>query len=129
MAWADPQDVLSRWVGDNPPTDAYLVAGWIADAETLIRHEVPLVDERIADGTLPWERVRFVVVSAVLRVLRNPGGIRSRQEATGPFTTGVTYSGDDPGSLHLTDQERGMLGGGTRGRRAFTINTVPGAWQ
>jgi len=126
MSWADPQDVIDRWVGPGAPTDEELIQRWIDDAETVLKYEVPDVQERIDDGVLPVETVIFVVSRMVMRVLQNPRGVR--QEGVGPYN--VTYTGDRPGDLWLSDDERAMLEGlPRRSQRAFTIDTTPaGAW-
>ena len=69
------------------------------------------------------DRLRLVVVRMVTRALRNPENVRAT--ATGPFS--VTYAGDAPGGLHLTVEDRAMLGGldGSPRQRAFTIDTMP----
>jgi hypothetical protein len=56
-------------------------------ASKLVRQRVPAVDANIAAGRLDPEVVGLAVVNMVLRVMRNPRGLRS--ETTGPFS--VTY--------------------------------------
>jgi hypothetical protein len=126
MSWADPQDVIDRWVGPGAPTDEDMIQRWIDDAETVLRYEVPDIEARLDEGTLTMDTVVFVVCRMVIRVLRNPRGVR--QEGVGPFN--VTYTGDKPGDLWLTDDERAMLEGQPRRRQtAFTIDPTPaGAW-
>jgi hypothetical protein len=118
-------DVISRWVGSNPP-DLVAVGAFIEDASTLVRFEFPDIEARIDadldDGGVPSEQVRLVIVRVVLRALRNPDNVRSRSD--GPFST--TYAGDNPGDLWLTDDERAMLSGQRRtGGRAFTVDPTP----
>lgn len=123
--WATVDDVLSRWVGEDQPSDLGLVGWIIEDAETVIAAEFPGIAERIGGGDLPVERIRLVVARMVTRALRNPEGVRTRQEGTGPFTGSVTFGGDNPGDLWLTDDEMGLLRPSGRHRqRAFTINTI-----
>lgn len=120
--WATPADVIDRWVGPGAPTDEDLIQRWIDDAETVLRYEVPDIQERLDDGRLTTKAVVFVVVRMVTRALRNPRGVR--QEGVGPFN--VTYTGDRPGDLWLSDDERAMLEGTPRRQqRAFTIDPTP----
>lgn len=124
--WATAADVTWRWIGDDAPSDEDRIEAWICDAETLILAEFPDLQDRIDDESLPLDRVRLVVARMVTRAFRNPTGTRQRQETTGPFSGSVTYAGDSPGDLWLTDEERNLLGGlvGARRQRAFTINTI-----
>jgi len=69
--------------------------------------------------------IQDVVTAMVQRVFRNPEGVRQRQETTGPFTGSVTYGGDQPGSLWVSDAELGMISPAGTNRGAFTIDTIP----
>ena len=126
MAYAETTDILDRWTGAEVPSDSR-IAAFIADAEVVIRHEFPDLDDRIdseEDGTVSSETVRFVVTSMVLRHLYNPQGLRS-EGGIGPFG-GPTWAGNDLGKLSLTDSERSMLSGQTADvGGAFAIDTVP----
>lgn len=129
--WAVPQDVRGRWLGDVPLTasDEQLTT-LIADTEDTILREFPDLPDRIdADpstttNAIPLARVKKVVARIAIRHLRNPEGIRQTQEGAGPFQRGVTYGGDSPGSLYLTDEDRAELGGVLSGA-AFTIDQTP----
>jgi hypothetical protein len=122
-------DVLGAWIGDDAPTDTAKVDIWIGKAERLLRSKVPTLGARLDSGfeTEPdlFGNVVDVVTSMVQRVFRNPEGIRQRQEGTGPFTGSVTYGGDQPGELWITDAELALVSpaGSTRG--AFTVDTIP----
>ncbi len=50
----------------------------------MIRARIPTVDAMISDGRLDPELVALAATNMVLRVLRNPGGLRS--ETVGPFS-------------------------------------------
>jgi len=125
MTWATPKDVRDRWLGpgDLPATDGQITT-LIDDAEDTIRRAFPDIQQRIDDGDLPLERVVKVVCRMVIRHIRNPEGIRSTQQGAGPFQVSRTYGGDEPGALHLSDQDMAELAPGRRGR-AFSIDTTP----
>lgn len=132
MAWTTAADVIGSWIGDGAPTDAALVDSWIGRAERLVRRSVPDVQARLdaeADAvpasTELLETVKDVVVAAVTRVFRNPEGKRSAQMSTGPYSENVTYGGDQPGGLTLTDDELSLLRGIQGGQRAFSIDMTP----
>ncbi len=61
------------------------IAGWLLRAASrLVRAQFPTIDANIDAGTLDAEVVALGVANMVLRVLRNPGGLRSR--TVGPFS-------------------------------------------
>mgnify|MGYP003497560052 CR=1 FL=1 len=129
MAWTSAAEVIAAWIGDDAPTDSVKVDLWIGRAERMLRGRVPgleprMVADPVTEPDLP-ENVKDVVISMVQRVFRNPEGVRTRQETTGPFSGSVTLGGDQPGELWITDDElaRVSLAGTNRG--AFTIDTIP----
>ncbi len=133
MSWTQPADVQNAWIGDDVPEDQEQVQLWIDRAERKIRREIPGISERLAtaapghDEDLP-ETVRDVVADMVTEVYRNPERIRQTQTTTGPMSGTVTYGGDNPGALVLTDEQRAALLPARRARRgAFEIDTYPGA--
>lgn len=133
MAWTLASDVISDWVGGDAPTDAALVDKWVAKAERLIRSEVPGIQARIDGGLEPdlLDNARDVVGEVVARKFRNPEGLRTVQDSTGPFGSSRTYGGTEPGALYLTEDEVRKLSvsTSTAGQRAFTIDTFPqGGW-
>jgi hypothetical protein len=128
MPWTVAQDVLDAWIGDDAPTNTVSVNTWIGRAERLVRSTVPGLQARI-DGDLEpdlLEDVRDVVVSMVERKFRNPEGVRTRQETTGPFSGSVTLGGDQPGELWITDVElRRISPPSTVGPLALAVDTIP----
>ena len=126
--WTTADQVVAAWIGDDAPTDLVKIDTWIGKAERLLRSKVPDLTGRVYDGlaTEPdlLGNVIDVVVSMVQRVFRNPEGVRTRQETTGPFSGSVTLGGDQPGELWITDDElsRLVLAGG---RGAFSIDMIP----
>jgi len=126
--WTTADEVVAAWIGDDAPTDSAKIDLWIGRAERLLRSRVPGLSLRVdADPAEPdlFANVKDVVTSMVQRVFRNPEGVRTRQETTGPFSGSVTLGGDQPGELWVTDDEmaRLVLSGGRRG--AFTIDMIP----
>lgn len=124
MAWATFNDVTVRWVGSDVPTDTDLVEALIADAEQVILASYPAIQDRITAGTLPLARVTFVVTQMVSRVLRNPEGLSSWQQTSGPFMQGRSWANGSRNGLYLTDDEVAMLAPISRGK-AFEIDLAP----
>lgn len=99
----------------------------IAQASAILRNKFATIDARIASGDLDPELVLGVVVSMVVRALRNPDGKRQESIEDYAFTRdAVTASGE----LVLTDAEIALLSPQGTGRRtgAFAIRTTPPRW-
>lgn len=136
MSWTTPADVRGAWIGADAPTDDLLIQNWIDKAERLVRRLVSDVQERIdaeAEEVPPradlLDTAVDVTVAMVIRVFRNPEGIRQTNQTTttGPYsdTKSQTYGGDVPGGLSLTGDELAALEGVSGG--AFTIDLIPGS--
>lgn len=129
MAWTSSAEVVAAWIGGDAPTDSALVGVWVEKAERLLRAKVPTLAARVGADPLTEPdllgNVKDVVSAMVQRVFRNPEGIRTRQESTGPFGGSVTYGGDQPGSLWVTDAELSLISPSGSNRGAFTVDTIP----
>ena len=110
--WTFPEDIISDWIGEGKPVGEEVTIGrWIARAERLIRREFPAISARLESGEEPdlLGALRDVTSSMVIRVLRNPEGYRQTSRTDGSFTGSVTFAGDTPGGLGLTQDERDAL--------------------
>ena len=129
MAWTTAAEVVAAWIGDDAPTDNALIGVWVGRAERLLRAKVPGLQLRLdADPVTELDlldNVKDVVTSMVQRVFRNPEGVRTRQESTGPFSGSVTLGGDQPGELWVTDDELSRVSPAGSNRGAFTVDTIP----
>ena len=129
MAWTTANDVIAAWIGDDAPTDSVLVGRWVDKAERLLRSKIPDLQARVDAGSTVEPdllgNVQDVVTAMVQRVFRNPEGVRQRQEGTGPFSGSVTYGGDQPGALWVTDAEMALLAVAGLSTGAFTIDMIP----
>ncbi len=61
-----------------------LTSALLRAASKLVRARFPTIDQQIRDGAVDADVVALAVTNMVLRVLRNPGGLRS--ETVGPFS-------------------------------------------
>ena len=83
-----------------------LTAALLRAASKMIRARFPQVDAQIADSRIDPDLVALAAANMVLRVLRNPGGLRA--ETVGPFSR--TYdTGTAAGLLVLTAGEVSLL--------------------
>jgi hypothetical protein len=83
-----------------------LVQALLRRASAMIRQKYTDIDQRIRDGVLDGTIAAHAVVNMVLRVLRNPGGLRS--ETVGPFSRTFDV-GRAAGLLEITAAEADML--------------------
>lgn len=75
-------------------------------ASKLVRSRFPRIDQHIAAGRLDADVVALGITNMVLRVLRNPGGLRA--ETVGPFSR--TYDTTAAaGLIVVTDQDAGVF--------------------
>lgn len=132
MAWATASDVVDSWIGGDEPNDLAKVDKWIARAERLIRATFPDMQDRIDGGLEPdlLDNLNDVIVAMVTRVFRNPQGYRtmSGQQTAGPYSgnDSITFGGDSPGALALTDDEKSLLAGTSSSNGgAFSIDLMP----
>lgn len=120
--WTDLDDVRNDALGVDDGFSDQQVTRLIERAERLVVREFPTVEKRVTDGELSADTVADIVSAMVIRVLRNPDGIRTIQDSTGPFSGSTTFAGDNPGQLYLSDEDRRALNpGGASGRRAFSV--------
>ncbi|MFF2054117.1 Gp19/Gp15/Gp42 family protein [Leifsonia sp. NPDC058194] len=130
MSWTDPSDVTDAWIGEDAPADPIKTQTWIDKAEREVKYRVPDIQSRISAEAAEsparqdlQQTAIDVVVAMVTRVFRNPEGIRQANTTTGPITDSVTYGGNTPGGLGLTEDELAKLQARTQG--AFTISLIP----
>ena len=102
-------DIAARW---RPLTDAEGVAAlaFVGAATRLIRATLPTLQQRVDAGLVDPELVDDIIISMVLRVLKNPDGIRQESESIDDFTHSWTVdSAQSTGGLYLTLDERSLL--------------------
>ncbi len=106
--WARVNDVAARYEGVLDETRRDWVEVLIADAENVLRDELPGLPARLSDGRTSTETVIRVVAGMVLSVLRNPSGYT--QQTAGEFS--YSYAGNPNtagGVLRLSAQDRRAL--------------------
>lgn len=129
MAWTTASEVLAAWIGPGAPTSTALVDTWIAKAERLLRSTIPGLAGRIAATPVTEPdllgNTRDVVTEMVHEVFRNPEGVRQRQETAGSLTGSVTYGGDRPGVLRVTEEQVRRLAVAGAAKGAHTVDLIP----
>lgn len=98
-------DVRSQF-GPMSDVQTGLASTLLRAASKLVRSRYPYIDKQVSDGVLDGEIPVLAVVNMVLRVMRNPDGLRA--QTTGPFSK--TYdAGQAAGLLYIDDTETAML--------------------
>jgi hypothetical protein len=83
------------------------LAGWLLRAASnMIRSRKPTIDQQIAAGLVSQDMAALAATNMVLRVLRNPSGLRS--ETIGPFSRSYDTS-VAAGLLVFTDDDEQLL--------------------
>lgn len=83
------------------------LAGWLLRAASnMVRARQPSIDQQIAAGRVSQDLVALAVTNMVLRVMRNPSGLRS--ETVGPFSRAYDTS-VAAGLLVFTDDEAQLI--------------------
>jgi hypothetical protein len=107
--WAQVEDVEASWTRPFGPREVAHVQAALDRAEREVARYVD-VAARIADLRTTAADVKDAVVSMVVRMMRNPGGVRS--QSSGPFSQVIDASVAS-GRLEITRAERRALGMGT----------------
>lgn len=107
MSYATAEDVQDRYEQDLDDRLTALVNTRLGDAELLIRHRIPDLDDQILANTLDVEIVKLVESEMVLRLIRNPEGYS--QESDGNYSYAI-YQQVASGKLEILDDEWGLLG-------------------
>ena len=127
MAWTLASEVVAAWIGDDAPSNTALVDVWIGKAERRLKSKLPDLQARIDADTEPdlLSNIKDVVTEMVQEVFRNPEGVRTRQESTGPLAGSVTYGGDKPGSLYVSADQLERLAPVGTSSGAFMVDMIP----
>lgn len=133
MAFVLVSDVEARLGRSLNALESAQVEAWIEDLEALVLSRVPDLDERINNGSVSIGVVRSVFCTAIIRVLRNPEGLRQHTESIDDYSVTKTIdSSGSAGLLFLTDDEWSLLIPGTTGDafsiRPYAAPDLPWPW-
>lgn len=113
-------DVAAQYGSMTPAEES--LAGWLLRAASnMVRSRRPLIDQQIATGVVSGDLVALAVTNMVLRVLRNPSGLRS--ETVGPFSRSYDTS-VAAGLLVWTDDEEQLIAPVGTGVKAVAIGQM-----
>lgn len=97
-SWTTPAHIRARYEGLLSHDDTRLRT-WIGDAERILAGRVPDLAARIASGAVDVRDVQRIVAGAVIRYLRNPGGLTQRTTGEGSFNRSESYAQPSGGSV------------------------------
>lgn len=119
---ANPVNVADLEARFRPLTDAEtpVAQALLDDAWAILLTRRPALEQQITDEEVSEGLVRAVVAAMVLRVLRNPNGVRQWSVDDYSETRDNSVSG---GFLYVSDDELGLLNGGSTSG-AWTIRPV-----
>lgn len=108
MAYTLPrfEDVKKRYSRPLSESQREWVETKLGDAWERLKIQVPGVEKRIESDDLSADLVTSTLVEAVIRVLKNPGSIRSTGIDDGSVTIDTTVSS---GRLYFLDDELELL--------------------
>jgi hypothetical protein len=107
--------------GPLTPAQEGLTGSLLRAASKLVRSRFPRIDAQIAAGLLDPEVAALAVTNMVLRVLRNPGGLRA--ETIGPFSRSYD-TGDAAGLLTISKHEQAMFVPTRSGAGAYAVGSI-----
>lgn len=120
--WAEVGAVRDRALGVDEDFTDQQINTLVEDAEDAVLKAFPAIEDQITAGKVRKATVVRVVAGMVIRVLRNPDGIRTIQDSDGPHSGSTTFAGDNPGQINLSDDDkRDLTPAGSGGRRAFSV--------
>lgn len=108
VPYATLDDAKARYEGTIATEREPWVATLLAEAEAKLDAKLPDLRGRVDAGTIPADLVRWTVVDAVLRVVRNPRG--DRQELLGAYNVTRQMPSTTPARVEFTDGELAELG-------------------
>lgn len=105
-------------------TEVTVAEALLDDAWAILVSSLPDIDARMTSGATNVALVRSVVSSMVLRVLRNPDGVRTWSVDDYSQTRDASVAG---GSLYLSADELALLNGRASSARrgAFSVAPAP----
>lgn len=103
-AFATTDDVASRW-RTLTTAEEDVAETLLDDASAMLREAVTGIDALITAGDIDRATALRVVAFAVIRAMRNPGGVESRTHSIDDYTTTERYAADARGQLYLSSED------------------------
>jgi hypothetical protein len=112
-------DIEARWRSLSA-TETSVAEAMIDDMWARAQALIPTLSTNMDSGVVSSELARAVLAGAVIRVLRNPEGLRQQQIDDYSYTRDSALSS---GGLYLSDEEMKLLAGSTSRARSMVLGS------
>lgn len=117
--YATVDDVVAEYDGTIADDQIEYVERKLTSAELVVRAEAGDIGARIGSGATSFEAVKLVLCNMVIRLLRNPEGVRT--QTVGPFSVSLDQSASSA-DLVITRNDRKLLGLKPKSRGTVTLD-------
>ena len=117
--YATVDDVVAEYDGTIADDQIEYVERKLTSAELVVRSVAGDIGARIGSGQTTFDAVKLVLCNMVIRLLRNPEGVRT--QTVGPFSVSVDPSVSSS-QLLITREDRQLLGLRARARGTVTLD-------
>ena len=126
----EADDLAAEW-RPLTPAERSVVEALLAKAARMVDAAYPSLAGRVTSGAIAERFVGDILISMVLRVMRNPEGRRQHSQQIDDYSTSWTIdSALSTGALYLTDRELEMLAPRDTGIGVGTVRlAVPNVLQ
>lgn len=117
--YATVDDVAAEYDGTIADDQIEYIERKLTSAELVVKAVAGDIGARIGSGATSFEAVKLVLCNMVIRVLRNPEGVRT--QTVGPFSVSLDQAGSSA-QLVITREDRQLLGLRARSRGTVTLD-------
>ncbi len=117
--YATVDDVVAEYDGTIADDQIEYVERKLTSAELVVKAVAGDIGARIGAGQTSFEAVKLVLCNMVIRLLRNPEGVRT--QTVGPFSVSLDQSSSSA-QLVITREDRQLLGLKARARGTVTLD-------
>jgi hypothetical protein len=117
--YATVDDVVAEYDGTITDDQIEYIERKLTSAELVVKAVAGDIGARIGSGATSFEAVKLVLCNMVIRLLRNPGGVRT--QTVGPFSVSLDQSSSSA-QLVITREDRQLLGLKARSRGTVTLD-------
>jgi hypothetical protein len=117
--YATVDDVVAEYDGTITDDQIEYIERKLTSAELVVKAVAGDIGARIGSGATSFEAVKLVLCNMVIRLLRNPEGVRT--QTVGPFSVSLDQSSSSA-QLVITREDRQLLGLKARSRGTVTLD-------
>ena len=117
--YATVDDVVAEYDGTVADDQIDYIDRKLTSAELVVRSVAGDIESRIGSGRTSFEAVKLVLCNMVIRVLRNPEGVRT--QTVGPFSISLDQQSSSA-QLVITKEDRQLLGLRARARGTIALD-------